>query len=428
MTSRGECAPTSPKRRATCCAARTSGRCCSFRGRTTRSWNPMASAATACGDRPFRSTRPIVSCSPRVPPAESWRMSDRMSSRSAAPTSRPGSSSALAGCTAPRPSGSTMQTCRALWPRDRNANRPRGGSLPGPLAGTRGALRPRWTARSWRPTSRGATSSASASPTSRTCHWASTSISSILRATRRSRASAPGLALPDGPVALYVGRFAPEKHAGWLAREWGEVYRRTGVTLVMVGEGSLRPRIEALAGPGLVVLGYTRTRETVADLHAAADFYVSPCPYETFGLAALEALASGTPVLSADDGGVSEQVAAVGGGLPVPLRGAGRTASRCRADDGGRSRRTRPPRPRACGAGTQLGPRVRPHLRCLRGVAPPVTLLVSIHDVAPPHLPAVRRLWLMCRDAGVVPALLVVPDWHGSAPIERDPDLHCVAA
>ena len=50
-----------------------------------------------------------------------------------------------------------MQTCPVLWPRVRNANRPRGGSWPGPLAGTRGALQPRWTARSWRPTSRGAT-------------------------------------------------------------------------------------------------------------------------------------------------------------------------------------------------------------------------------------------------------------------------------
>lgn len=49
-----------------------------------------------------------------------------------------------------------------------------------------------------------------------------------------------------------------------------------------------------------------------------------------------------------------------------------------------------------------------------------MTLLVSIHDVAPPNLPAVRRLWQLCRDAGVMPALLVVPDWHGRAPIERD--------
>ena len=49
-----------------------------------------------------------------------------------------------------------------------------------------------------------------------------------------------------------------------------------------------------------------------------------------------------------------------------------------------------------------------------------MTLLVSIHDVAPPNFAAVRRLWALCRDAGIVPALLVVPDWHGSAPIERD--------
>ncbi|MBP2648116.1 MAG: hypothetical protein H6Q77_1740 [Gemmatimonadetes bacterium] len=49
-----------------------------------------------------------------------------------------------------------------------------------------------------------------------------------------------------------------------------------------------------------------------------------------------------------------------------------------------------------------------------------MTLLVSIHDVAPPNLAAAQRLWKLCRDAGVVPALLVVPDWHGTAPIERD--------
>jgi len=50
-----------------------------------------------------------------------------------------------------------------------------------------------------------------------------------------------------------------------------------------------------------------------------------------------------------------------------------------------------------------------------------MTLLVSIHDVAPPHEPAVRRLWDACRALGVTPALLVVPDWHGEAPLERHP-------
>ena len=50
-----------------------------------------------------------------------------------------------------------------------------------------------------------------------------------------------------------------------------------------------------------------------------------------------------------------------------------------------------------------------------------MTLLVSIHDVAPPNEPAVRRLWDTCRALGVTPALLVVPDWHGEAPLERHP-------
>ena len=58
--------------------------------------------------------------------------------------------------------------------------------------------------------------------------------------------------MPAGPVALYVGRFAAEKHAGEarLPKRDEDGSRRTGVTLVMVGEGSLRPQIEAWAGTG----------------------------------------------------------------------------------------------------------------------------------------------------------------------------------
>jgi hypothetical protein len=48
-------------------------------------------------------------------------------------------------------------------------------------------------------------------------------------------------------------------------------------------------------------------------------------------------------------------------------------------------------------------------------------LLVAIHDVAPPNQPAVSSLWMRCRARGIVPALLVVPDWHGMAPLERAP-------
>jgi len=48
-------------------------------------------------------------------------------------------------------------------------------------------------------------------------------------------------------------------------------------------------------------------------------------------------------------------------------------------------------------------------------------LLVSIHDVTPALEASVRALWALCRDNGVTPALLVVPDWHGAWPLEAHP-------
>ncbi len=49
------------------------------------------------------------------------------------------------------------------------------------------------------------------------------------------------------------------------------------------------------------------------------------------------------------------------------------------------------------------------------------SILVTIHDVAPPLMPKVERLWEICARRNVVPGLLVVPDWHGAWPIEKDP-------
>jgi predicted deacetylase len=49
-------------------------------------------------------------------------------------------------------------------------------------------------------------------------------------------------------------------------------------------------------------------------------------------------------------------------------------------------------------------------------------LLVSIHDVSPAQAPAVARLWSLCAERGVTPALLVVPNWHGEWPLGRYPD------
>jgi predicted deacetylase len=51
-----------------------------------------------------------------------------------------------------------------------------------------------------------------------------------------------------------------------------------------------------------------------------------------------------------------------------------------------------------------------------------VSLVVSIHDVTPAHAPEVARLWGVCAARRVVPALLVVPNWHGCWPLHQHPD------
>jgi uncharacterized protein len=49
-------------------------------------------------------------------------------------------------------------------------------------------------------------------------------------------------------------------------------------------------------------------------------------------------------------------------------------------------------------------------------------LLVSIHDVTPAFESKVKKLWDLCFQSRVIPALLVVPDWHGQWPLERYPE------
>ncbi|HET7041845.1 MAG TPA: glycosyltransferase, partial [Gemmatimonadales bacterium] len=123
------------------------------------------------------------------------------------------------------------------------------------------------------------------------------------------------LGIPEGRVALFAGRYAREKRLDVVLDAWPEVERRTGMRLAFVGDGPRRRELQRHPyGSRVTWLPYEKDREVLADLLAAVDLYLAPGPYETFGLSALEAMASGTPVLSVDRGGVAEQVAASGAG------------------------------------------------------------------------------------------------------------------
>lgn len=138
---------------------------------------------------------------------------------------------------------------------------------------------------------------------------------------RRARAAEvrDRLGIAGGPLVVYVGRFAREKRLGLLLAAWPLIHTRTGARLLLVGDGPLRPALQrsVRAQPRAASvhwLPFTADRVALAELLATADLFVSPGGLETFGLGPLEAMAAGTPVLTADRGGVAEQVIASGAG------------------------------------------------------------------------------------------------------------------
>ena len=111
-------------------------------------------------------------------------------------------------------------------------------------------------------------------------------------------------------LLLYVGRISREKNIPLLmqmmevlARDPSGDYR-----LLVAGTGPLAAWLAETAtrkAPGRVhLLGHIHDREQLADLYANCDALVHPNPREPFGIAPLEAMASGLPVVAPDTGGV----------------------------------------------------------------------------------------------------------------------------
>ena len=116
---------------------------------------------------------------------------------------------------------------------------------------------------------------------------------------RRSAAVRQRWVRPGQTLLVHCGRLSVEKHAH-RSIDSVAALRDSGVDakLVVGGEGPLRARLERQAA-GLPVdfTGFIGCRDTVATILATADVALAPGPHETFGLAALEALACGTPAV-----------------------------------------------------------------------------------------------------------------------------------
>ncbi len=127
---------------------------------------------------------------------------------------------------------------------------------------------------------------------------------------------------PQGErILMHISNFRPVKRIPDVVEVFARINRRIPSRLVMVGDGPERPRAlekaqELGVAEHVLFLG---KHQSVDELLACADLFLLPSKNESFGLAALEALACGTPVIASDMGGLPEVIRHGETGFLFPL-------------------------------------------------------------------------------------------------------------
>jgi alpha-1,6-mannosyltransferase len=125
-----------------------------------------------------------------------------------------------------------------------------------------------------------------------------------------SRISVAPRSAANPRLLLYVGRLSPEKNIDVLVDMIEILAADPSVEyhLLFAGDGPRSAWLKKMADermPARIhLLGHIAKREDLANLYANCDILVHPNPREPFGIAPLEAMASGLPVVAPDSGGV----------------------------------------------------------------------------------------------------------------------------
>jgi N-acetyl-alpha-D-glucosaminyl L-malate synthase BshA len=136
------------------------------------------------------------------------------------------------------------------------------------------------------------------------------------RANARAR-----LAAPDEFLFMHLSNFRPVKRLADVVKIFAGVARQLPARLALIGDGPDRSTAEWLANS----LGiHDRVRflgkqESVSELLPLADLMLMPSEMESFGLAALEAMACQTPAIATRVGGVPELISDLVDGLLFPV-------------------------------------------------------------------------------------------------------------
>ena len=149
---------------------------------------------------------------------------------------------------------------------------------------------------------------------------------------------------PEAPLVVMVGALVPHKDPATFVRAIAAARRRVPeLRALLVGEGPLRPSLEALIAElhlagRLVLTGYRRDADA---LLAAADVFTLSSEEEGLGTVLLDALAAGVPVAATSGGGIPEIIEHDRSGLlvaPHDHEGLGANIARLLGDDALRHR------------------------------------------------------------------------------------------
>jgi N-acetyl-alpha-D-glucosaminyl L-malate synthase BshA len=123
------------------------------------------------------------------------------------------------------------------------------------------------------------------------------------------------------PLIVHISNFRPVKRIPDIIETFIKVRRRIPCRMLLLGDGPERARAEMMARDGgvledVIFLGH---QVAVNEILSIADIYFLPSETESFGLSALEAMASSVPVLATNTGGLPEVVADGETGFLVPV-------------------------------------------------------------------------------------------------------------
>jgi glycosyltransferase involved in cell wall biosynthesis len=127
-----------------------------------------------------------------------------------------------------------------------------------------------------------------------------------LEAQRRELRQREGIP-PDLPVVLYCGKLIAKKRPFDLLRAFATIGTKIRASLVFVGDGNLRPKLEEFATRNTLrvhFLGF-RNQSELPKCYTMSDVVVLPSDYEPWGLVINEAMCFGLPIVASDKVGAA---------------------------------------------------------------------------------------------------------------------------